>query len=202
MTLSSYKNWLEREGYCASTAQESVRRLDKSALGGVPEQQRHMWPYLSRYLRFVAETKKEPLGAAFTRRLQQYGLQPARKRRLPGSRRRKSLSEEDFTRLRAHLRTQKDATSRLLLAYMFTDRRVGLFLCLTAIQIDEVKDKKSRDWLNTLDVFCMHEVLDDAGTRGAYVRMRNKLAQTAQVLGLTVDLNTLHRYAKERVSAS
>jgi hypothetical protein len=218
MSLTSYKNWLEREGYCASTVRESVRRLGPKSLGDTPERRgiipRYMWSYLSRYLRFVVETKKEPLGAFFTKRLQAYGLQPAKKRQLSGKRKRKQFSDEDFKKLRAHLRTQKDAASRLLLAYMFTDKRIGSFLCLTAGEIlsdvylnpinleclvhnNTVRDKISRDWLRTLDMNYVYEILSE-NARGAYVRLRYKLAQESNALGLTVDLDTLHQYALER----
>lgn len=198
MDLSDYKKWLEREGYCASTVRESVRRLDKTALGSVPEQQRHMWPYLSRYLRFVVETKKEPLGSAFTKRLRAYGLQPAKKRQLSGKRRRKRFSGADFAKLRAHLRAQKDPTSRLLLAYMFTDLRISAFLFTTTLEIVEaVKDKKSRDWLLAFGVFHTYAAVSDTA-RGAYVRLRYKIMQEAKALGLSVDLNTLHQYKKSQ----
>jgi hypothetical protein len=218
MSLSGYESWLKREGYCASTVRESVRRLSPESLGDTPERRgiipTYMWPYLSRYLRFVVETKKEPLGSAFTKRLRAYGLQPAKKRQLSGSRRQKKFSDADFTKLRAHLRTQKDAASRLLLAYMFTDKRIGSFLRLTAGEIlsdvylnpinleclvhnNTVRDKISRDWLRTLDMNYVYEILSE-NTRGAYVRLRYKIAQESKALGLTVDLDTLHRYALER----
>jgi hypothetical protein len=207
--LHGYELWLRKEGYQPSTIEATLRNLRSAEDGPVRP---HHHAHIRRYLRFVAETRRQPLGSKFTKWLRLKAFDASIKRRRHGARVKSALTRQEWTILKKRLRQHKDPVSRLLLAYMLCPYRVGEFLRLDVVAVgeDDIQDKISRDWLGSMtaelrkkglrhkrvyDTLCTTE-------RCAYARLRRKLQIVCEGLGYEADLDTLYKSFHELKGAA
>lgn len=194
MKLDEYERWLRKEGYQPTTIEVTLRHI-RAARSDSARLPRHRVPHVRRYLRFVAKTRKNPLGRSFAKRmLDDYGLTPAGEIEKQGSRDRETLTQKQWDALKQKLRGG-DRISRLLVAYMESPYRIGDFLNLKASGVtpDDVSDKVSRDWVRRFggkkklyQMLCTTE-------RCAYYRLRRRLQKINQKLKTDPDLDTLYK---------
>lgn len=195
--LSSYRLWLIGRGYQPSTVQASLRhmralaRRDWSIPKPIPS---HLKPQVRRYLRYVKDSGRDPMGARFSQAVAAQGLEAASDIRFQGPREKTLLGSRQWTTLRAKLR-RGDTASKLLVAYMMSPYRVGEFLNLRADQIteDDVADKISRDWIRkeggrrrVFKLVCPTE-------RCTYYRMRRRLQEVCDKLEYEADFDSLNK---------
>jgi len=93
MSLDDYKDWLGTQKYTDTTIDASLkvlRRIDPKN----PKPTKVDDFLLRRYLRYVKETRRNPLGKEFTDKLVSLGLSAALPRSVSGGRSRKLLSFE------------------------------------------------------------------------------------------------------------
>ena len=199
VNLDAYEQWLQEEGYQPSTIKATLRHTRVLADNPTADPGYRL-PIAKRYLRFVAATRREPLGKAFTKRLKARGIEPASVHPRQGARVKDVLPRHRFVELRARLRQLGrggDETALLLVAYMQSPLRVGEFLRLRPKQIDELSivDKISRDWILDRDLkprTPIYKLLCDT-EKCTYVRLRRKLQEVAEELRINVDLDTLYK---------
>lgn len=200
--LSSYRLWLIGRKYQPSTVQASLRhmralyRRDWTLPKPVPS---HLKPQVRRYLRYVDESGRNPMGAKFLEAVRGQGLEAAADIRFQGPREKTLLGSTQWTKLRSKLRRGDDA-SRLLVAYMQSPYRIGDFLKLRADQVTEedVADKISRDWIvkeggrrKLYRLVCKTE-------RCTYYRMRRRLQEVCERLEYEADFDSLYKAFHER----
>lgn len=194
MKLDDYEKWLKREGYQPTTIEVTLRHI-RAAHADTSSLPAYRIPHVRRYLRFVARTRKNPLGSRFTRKmLDEYGLAPATEIEKQGSRDRETLTQKQWDALKKKLQGG-DRISRLLVAYMESPYRIGDFLNLRAhaVTVDDVSDRSSRDWLRRFGgkkklyrMLCTTE-------RCAYYRLRRRLQSVNRALKADPDLDTLYK---------
>jgi len=202
--LTSYRDWLHAQLYQPSTIDSTLRAL---TLRRSPSKHGPETPHVRRYLRFVAETKQNPMGRDFLAHARLVGHKASSDAPRPGSRKREVLTRGQWTKLLATLRRvaveDNDDTARMLLAYMHSGRRVTNFLGLVASfaaeREDFVADKLSRNWvaersqmIRSPGRVLVYQLLCDS-ERCAYSRMRRRLKAVAGKLGFDVDLDSLRR---------
>lgn len=191
--LADYEAWLKKEGYQNSTTEVSMRHIRAAAL--TPESiPGHRVAHVRRYLRYVADTRKNPLGRKFAEQMLKHGFTPARRTEKQGSRSKACLSSKQWKALRSRLRTG-DARSKLLVAYMESPHRVGDFLNLRANEItaDDVSDKLSREWIKSAGGKKKLYRLLCSTQRCAYYRLRSRLQHVSEAMKLSTDLDTLYK---------
>jgi hypothetical protein len=198
--LTAYEAWLKKQGYQPSTVVVTLRHLRTVAVEGRIPQYREA--HVQRYLRYVAETKKNPMGKKFAQQMKAKGLVPSAKIRKQGRRTKDPLQAGDWAELRSVLR-RGDDISKLLVAYMQSPYRISEFLLLDANKVTEedVCDKRSRDWLKKAGGRGpVYAILCDT-ERCAYSRMRRRLQVVGEKMSLTVDLDTLYKSFHELEAA-
>jgi hypothetical protein len=193
--LSGYEAWLTREGYQPTTIEATLRHL-KNVAAKPKEIADHQEAHIQRYLRYVGKTRRHPLGQSLTKKLKAAGYAAAGDVRKPGSRSKKLLDAQQWSALRARLRERgySDDTGKLLVAYMESPYRITEFLQLrpTLISADDVTDKISRDWLRNHRARRVFQVLCPT-ERCTYYRLRKRLRDVSEALGIPVDLDTLYK---------
>ncbi len=191
--LGAYEDWLYAEGYQDSTIQVTLRHL--RGLAEHPEElTRHRVPHVRRYLRFVAKTRKNPLGRRFTEAMLANGVEAASEIEKQGKRDKGCLTDKQWKALRSRLRGG-DAISRLLVAYMESPYRIGDFLNLYAHEVtaDDVSDKISRDWIKRFGGRKrLHRLLCPT-QRCAYYRLRRRLQTISEKMKVQTDLDALYK---------
>jgi hypothetical protein len=210
LNLKPYVKWLKKRGYQDSTIVVTIRNLILAYTDCAPLGKKGWAPatidvtaepyksHLGRYLKFVQETRRQPLGSRFTLLLKRKGLKPIRDTNLQGPRRKTLLTLKSWENLRRRLRKYDGAsdsnTGRLLLAYMSSPHRVTDFLRLRADKLDsgDVGDSASRGWLAGFGNVPLHEVLCST-ERCAYYRLRTCLQNVSQDSGVVVDLDTVRK---------
>ncbi len=198
--LAPYVAWLKTEGYQPSTINATLHEVFSACSALI------LWdsdiPHIRRYLRFVEQTKKNPLGPKFLEHCAQHNLTPSKRGSPSGRRVRKPISSAQWAELRTALRQDGDDTSKMLVAYMFCDLRIMKFLgqqlgSATDSIAPVITDKRSRDWLlsYTEHAFTTRRVYELLGKtpRAAYARMRRKLQDFSVMCRINVDLDTLYR---------
>jgi hypothetical protein len=194
--LDKYETWLKDEGYQESTILVTLRHIKAVYAHRDKDVAKTRAAHVRRYLRFVAKTRKNPLGRKFVQRMLGLGLEAAVDSPNHGKRSKTNLTDDQWLDLRAKLR-RGDDTSRLLIAYMESPYRIGEFLNLRIGQLvdDDVQDKISRAWITDkklgararlFQVLCKTE-------RCAYSRIRRRLQQICKALEMEADLDTLYR---------
>jgi hypothetical protein len=190
--LTGYQDWLKREGYQPSTIRATLRHLKGAVNTGVlATRQAH----LRRYLLFVKKTRSNPLGRAFTHKLKQEGIEPAAEIVKQGRTVKTLLTRKAWKQLRARLRRAGAGDEgRLLAAYMESPYRIGDFLNFRIADVTpEDTDKAGFKWLQSFRKNTrVYEVLCET-ERCAYYRLRKKLSEVAEDMGLSVDLDTLYK---------
>lgn len=197
-TFEKYGRWLVKEDYQPTTINVTLRHMEtllKRIKDKPGKQHKQYASDVKRYLRYVELTRA---GASVPRALvsykNKYGLVAVRATNKDGQRVKKTLSSQEWAKLKAHLR-KGDTTAKLLLAYMHTPLRVSAFLDLlvSAVAEETVADKISRDWLDThgpkmrlFEVLCPTQ-------RCTYARLRKLLQKTCDALDLNADLETLNK---------
>jgi hypothetical protein len=188
--LQPYADWLKNEGYQESTINATLRHLRLCHGRECCE------PHTRRYLRYVSETRKNPLGREFLDLAMKAGYEASADRRRSGGRVKDALSEANWARLKAKLR-RGDEISWMLVAYMQSAYRIGQFLKLSASKVDEtdIDDKISLDWVRTAsdgEKLPLYKILCKT-ERCAYYRMRRRLLETCEKLGIAADFDTLYK---------
>lgn len=199
--LLSYANWLRAEGYQESTIAVTLRHLRTVMVTKVIAACRVS--HVQRYLRYSAETRKNPLGPEFLKMALKAGFEASDDRKRPGARVKDTLNDVEWAMLRAKLR-RGDEISWMLIAYMQSPYRIGRFLKLRADKVDEndIDDKRSLDWIaEHSNKLCPLYKLLCKTERCAYYRMRRRLLETCKKLGLEADFDTLYKTHSERVRA-
>ena len=129
MNLDGYREWLVSEGYQPSTVDTTVRKLTRLFHFEAERTNGHARPHLQRYLRYVKDTKRNPLGQDFQAALLKEGFKASSKRSKPGARNKKLLTASQLTALHARLRT-RGHTGRVAALYVQSKLQVGEFLVL------------------------------------------------------------------------
>ena len=197
--LSTYEAWLKKERYQASTRALSIRNL--MTITNHPNKRiaSYLIPQAQRYVRFVAQTKKNPMGAKFLARLKKQKIEASESIKKAGKRSKPVLTAAKLSKLQAKLRSG-DEVDRLILAYAFSGMRVAAFLHMPCSNMQEHPDKISRDWVaKAVDVSWndpMYKLLCKT-ERCAYSRMRTRMREVAEQLKMDVDLDTLYLSRKE-----
>lgn len=148
MNLDSYKDWLVSEGYQPSTVDTTVRKLTRLYHFAAERSNGHARPHLQRYLRYVKDSKRNPLGQEFYAALLKEGFRASSKRSKPGARNKKLLTASQLTELRSKLRT-RGTLGRIAALYVRSKLKVSVFLVLRhaeALLLDTVDSV----WLNDL----------------------------------------------------
>lgn len=144
--LSDYEKWLRRGGYQPSTMVVTLRNLRTIAAEGKKPAET-LEPHIRRYLRFVEETKKQPLGRDFTAKMKKAGIAPSAAIEKHGKRPSKLLDMKSMSALRSKLRRGEE-TDLLIAAYMNSGMRITAFIALRADKVtDEHTDAVSRKWI-------------------------------------------------------
>jgi hypothetical protein len=198
--LDAYEAWLHQEGYQDSTIQVTLRHI--KAVSVQPERHPgHRAPHVRRYLRFVAKTRKNPLGRPFVERMLGHGLAAASDIEKQGARDKDCLTESQWKTLRANLRGG-DPIARLLVAYMESPFRIGDFLNLQADRVtaDDVSDKISRDWIRRFGGKKKLYKMLCPTQRCAYYRLRRRLQIISTKMKVATDLDTLYKTYHENAS--
>jgi len=191
--LGAYEDWLYAEGYQESTILVTLRHI--KAVSVEPRQSPgHRAPHVRRYLRFVAKTRKNPLGRRFTEQMLAHGMEPASDIEKQGSRDKGCLTPRQWKALRARLRGG-DTISKLLVAYMESPYRIGDFLNLRANMVtrDDVGDKISRDWIKRFGGKKKLYKLLCPTQRCAYYRLRKRLQTISAKMKVETDLDSLYK---------
>jgi hypothetical protein len=209
--LKLYIKWLEKRGYQDSTIVVTIRNLILAYSDCAPLGKKGWEPatidiridpyrsHLCRYLKFVQETRRQPLGAPFTALLKDNKLKPIRDTHLHGRRSKSILTLKSWENLRRRIQRRDSVngdsnTDRLLLAYTSSPHRVTDFLRLRADKLGaaDVGDKAARGWLAGFGNVPLHEVLC-VTERCAYYRLRTRLQDVCEEMGVTVDLDTVRK---------
>jgi hypothetical protein len=197
--FSTYEAWLKKERYQASTRALSVRNLMTIANHPNKKIAPYLIPQAQRYIRFVTETKKNPMGVAFLARLKKQGIEASEAIKKAGKRSKTTLTPAKLAKIKAKLRGGSEV-DRLILAYAFSGMRVAAFLHMPCSNMQEHPDKISRDWVaKAVDVSWndpMYKLLCKT-ERCAYSRMRTRMREVAEQLKIDVDLDTLYLSRKE-----
>jgi hypothetical protein len=192
--LKPYEQWLHEEGYQPSTVEVTLRHLNTVYARPTRDVETYRIPHVRRYLRFVALTHKNPLGAVFIARMKKQGIEASNKIHKQGKRTKKNLTKTQWDRLRAELR-EGDITSKLLLAYMLSPYRISDFLDMEVKLVDEqdIQDAVSRKWLRRSPPKKKLYQLLCPTKRCAYSRLRKKLQALCEELRMQTDLDTLYK---------
>jgi len=197
--LSAYDAWLKRERYQASTRALSIRNLMTIANHPNKKIAPYLIPQAQRYVRYVAATKKNPMGTAFLARLKKQKIEASAAIKKAGKRNKVMLTEAKLSKLRAKLRTG-DAVDKIILAYALSGMRVAAFLNAPCSIMQEHPDKISRNWVSGItDVSWnapLYRLLCET-ERCAYSRMRVRIRELSETLKMDVDLDTLYLSRKE-----
>jgi hypothetical protein len=195
LDLSGYKRWLVRQGYQPSTVQVSMRHLRALAAWDISKTvPQYRLPHIRRYLRYVDDTKDNPMGPKFIQGMKSLGLTAVMNISKQGPRGKTLLGGYEWTTLRSRLR-RGDEASKLLVAYMLSPYRIGEFLNLRAHKVTEedIADKISRDWIKTrggrqrlFRLVCETE-------RCTYYRMRRRLQDMCDKLEIEADFDSLYK---------
>lgn len=195
LDLDGYKRWLVRQGYQPSTVQVSMRHLRALVAWEIPKKlPKYRHAHIRRYLRYVDETKDNPMGSKFLQGMKSLGLTPAMDISKQGPRGKTLLGSHDWTALRSRLR-RGDEASRLLVAYMLSPYRIGEFLNLNAHKVDEtdIADKISRDWIRQNGGRKKLYRLVCETERCTYYRMRRRLQDICDKLEVEADFDSLYK---------
>jgi hypothetical protein len=202
VTLEAYENWLREEGYQPSTVESTLRNLKAAAGAAYVHPQsydsRH-GSHVRRYLRFVLNTRKNPLGGEAVKYFRALGLAPSASILKTGARAKAQPPQEALAKIKSRLR-RGGPSELLLVAYMRSGLRISEFLRLRLKGVNEltIPDKISRDWLLTFKsrgnipiykVVCPTE-------RCTYYRLRILLRREAARLGVAIDFDTLYKNAR------
>lgn len=197
--LSAYDTWLKKERYQASTRALSIRNLMTIANHPNKKIAPYLIPQAQRYVRFVAETKKNPMGVKFLARLRKQKIEASESIKKAGKRSKQMLTASKIAKLRAKLRVG-DTVDKLILAYAFSGMRVAAFLNMSCSHMQGHPDKITRAWVaGATDVSWnapVYRLLCET-ERCAYSRMRTRMRELAEQLKMDVDLDTLYLSRKE-----
>lgn len=184
MTLDDYRQWLLTQKYTPSTIDASLKVLHRINL-------KHLKPtrvdtfLLRRYLRYVKETHRHPLGKAFTEALSGIGIVAATPRAVSGVRTRKLLTMKQFHDLKDRCMRSTDKTAVLVGFYMVSGKK----------PIEFLQQKHSgcsfSDHYPRIGVL-VYENLSPSVT-WAYRMMLAAAKREAAALDIDVDLGTLYR---------
>lgn len=205
--LKPYEAWLRAEGYQPSTVEVTLRHLYTvnenriSSLFNAMPVAPYRIPHVRRYLRYVALTRRNPLGRAFVAEMKRQGIEASAEIRKQGGRTKKNLTKYQWWRLRGLLR-EGDNTSKLLLAYMLSPYRISEFLDMEVrlVSEEDITDHVSRKWLQATNLLVpkrnrtrkLYELLCPT-KRCAYSRLRRTLREACKELRVPVDLDTLYK---------
>ena len=192
--LRDYAAWLYRERYQDSTVVVTLRNLKLVFEAGRITSDNAI-PHVRRYLRFVKETRKNPLGGAFVSQMRKLGIEPSAEIEKHGQRSKKLLDLASWSKLKDKLRRGEE-TDLLIVAFMNSGMRISAFLQLRADEItEEITDKISRTWIQKAGGSRqLYRLLCDT-ERCAYARMLRRLQE---VYGSKVDLDTLYKTFQHR----
>jgi hypothetical protein len=202
--LTEYEAWLKTEGYQPSTITVALRyALTIAKRGGAVEAATY-GPSIQRYLRYVEDTGKHPLGREVEAKLKAAGYKPSADVKLSGKRKKSALSRERWGALRSALRAEGSDESKLVIAYMHSGLRIMRFLELSSGLAQKpafIADKLSRDWIAKKVAGKsrpLYRLVCDApdSSRCAYARLRRKLIDVAEGIKLDVDLDILYHSRK------
>jgi len=156
VNLDSYRDWLLTEGYQPSTVETTVRKLTRLYHFASERSNSHARAHLRRYLRYVKDTKRSPLGQEFQAALVKEGFQASSKRSKPGARTKKRLTASQLTELRSRLRT-RGTLGRIAALYAQSKLNVSVFLELGRAEVRALQSgntgldaRLDADWLNEL----------------------------------------------------
>jgi hypothetical protein len=190
-TLDDYTDWLRTQKYTDSTIEASLkvlRRLDHAKPDPRNLTDRFL---LRRYLRYVKETRRNPLGRTFTEALSQLGLEPAVPRAVPGKRKRKLLTVTEFHVLKDRCLRSEDVATVLVGFYMMSGKKPHDFLQQkTLIRDNAAVFKVRQDILLSRPV--VYENLSTS-LSWAYRTLLAAAKKQGEALGLDVDLDILYR---------
>lgn len=183
-TLEDYRQWLLTQNYTPSTIDASLKVLRRLNLKE-PKPTRSDAFLLRRYLRYVKETKHNPLGKAFTEALSGLGVVPATPRAVSGARKRTLISMKDFHRLKERYIGSDDRSAVLVGHYMVSGMKPHEFLELRVA-------KSSVSSLFGVKQIPTYELLSKSKT-WAYRMMLAAAKREAAALDIDADLDILYR---------
>lgn len=125
--LDDYTTWLRSKKYTPSTIDASIRVLRRLNREN-PKPTRSDEFLLRRYLRYVKETRRNPLGKRFTSVLEKQGLDPTSERAMSGTRKRELLMMGQFHDLKDRCLNSTDKTAMLVGFYMVSGKKPREFL--------------------------------------------------------------------------
>lgn len=196
--LEPYEVWLKSEGYQDSTILVTLRHIRGvyNTFKDYPERgkSRDKAPHVRRYLRFVAKTRKNPLGRKFTETMLGLGLEPSTAIEKQGKRDGRCLTPAQWKALRQQLQAGDDI-AKLLVAYMESPYRIGDFLNLRAYEVtsDDVSHKPSLEWIRKTGGRRPLYRLLCSTQRCAYYRMRSRLQRLSEKLKFETNLDNLYK---------
>ncbi|MEE8615525.1 MAG: hypothetical protein V3T11_09985 [Roseateles sp.] len=207
--LRKYEEWLRAEGYQPSTVEVTLRHLytvneqcGQTLFNACPMPVApYRIPHVRRYLRYVALTRRNPLGRIFVAEMKRQGIEASSEIRKQGQRTKQNLTKSQWSELRKLLRAG-DNTSKLLLAYMLSPYRISEFLDMEVrlVSEEDITDHVSRKWLHATNLAApkskrtrkLYELLCPT-KRCAYSRLRRTLREAGEKLKVPADLDTLYK---------
>lgn len=185
-TLDDYRLWLREQKYTPSTIDASIRvlqRLDheKPEPANVVDE----W-LLRRYLRYVKETRHNPLGKQFTTTLEDLGLTPVMPRAMSGKRKRKLLTATQFNELKDQCLKSSNKPSILVAYYMISGKKPHDFL-----KQPSGRCSFSAVFMVKRDI-PIYEILSPSFT-WAYRILLSAAKREARALDIDADLDTIYR---------
>lgn len=210
--LSHYRGWLVDKGYQPSTISATLLHL--KAVADEPADLSYRGPHIRRYLLYVSDTRRNPLGKKFFKTMTEgYGLKAAADTKKSGTSVKSTLDTKQWGRLETFLRRRPSSSSdldRLLLAYMNSPLRITGFLDQTYEEMWRVLPEHrdvSYFWVRN-ELKKISPRICPKGQRVyyilcpslkcAYSRMRRRLTAISQQLKIEADLNTLYKTYHEK----
>jgi hypothetical protein len=194
MSLDGYRDWLKKQRYTPSTIEASLkvlRRLDAVEPKPTPTDEF----LLRRYLRYVKESRRNPMGEKFTEALKtKHDLfRPAVERAKSGKRKRRLLTLTEFHELKTRLLKRGDDAGPLLVLYMSTGMKPRTFL-QTQIKSAQFGFPLSiASWLSEHDRSIFLYQIISPSLSWAYRKLLAVLKKEAAGMDIDADLGTLYR---------
>jgi hypothetical protein len=190
-TLDDYKAWLETQKYTPSTIEASLKVLRRIDHNKPDPRNRTDKFLLRRYMRYVKETRRNPLGMKFTETLEGLGIRAAIPRSVYGTRKRKLLSVTEFHSLKDRCLSSDEVASVLVGFYMMSGKKPHEFLTQKTLVRDNSAVFKIRNDI-LLNKKIVYENLSSS-ISWAYRTMLAAAKKEGEALNLDVDLDILYR---------
>ncbi len=195
--FSAYETWLKKEKYQKSTVVLSVRTL-KAVVASSKKVPPYLIPTVQRYLRFVADTRKNPIGPAFCARMKKQGIEASAKIKKVGKRQKPVMTGKALESFRAQLH-KGDDIDKLIAAYLSSGMRAADFL-VSSCGAFTSDDTAANTWIRSKTSVAwtapMFKLVADSQSI-AYSRMRTRMRDHGKRMKMRLDLDTLYLSRRE-----